>query len=147
INCGRIWRVIPKGAHPAMVKVKPDPALLEHANGWVRDTAQRMMVEHPDAKSARQLEKLLSSSKNSLARLHALWTLEGMGKMESSIALTALSDADRRVRATAVRLCEPYLVPATREEVLPDLLKLLDDREFEVKLQLAFTLSAVPDAR
>jgi len=117
INRGRIWRVIPKGAKPAIVKVKPDPALLEDANGWVRDTAQRMLVEHPDAKSARQLEKMLSSSKNPLARLHALWTLEGMGKMESSIALAALSDsAGRREMVMAVdgmdawnSLAQPYM--------------------------------------
>jgi mono/diheme cytochrome c family protein len=118
---------------------------LENPNGQIRDTAQRLMVEHPDAKTARQLEKMLASSKNPLARLHALWTIDGMGKMESSIALAALTDADSRVRAAAIRLCEPYLVPATRADVLPDLLKRVDDGAFDVRLQLALTLSAVPE--
>jgi mono/diheme cytochrome c family protein/glucose/arabinose dehydrogenase/HEAT repeat protein len=145
VNRGRIWRVIPTGSKSTSVKVKADPLMLEHPNGWVRDTAQRLMVEHPDPKTTRQLEKLASSSKNPLARMHALWTLEGMGKMESSIALTALADADANVRATAVRLCEPYLVPASRPEVLPDLLKLADDPAFEVRLQFALSLSPVPE--
>src|SRR5439155_10638296 len=63
------------------------------------------------------------------------------------IATGALNDSDARVKAAAIRLCEPYLVPATREEVLPEILKLLDDQRFEVKLQLALSLSAVPDNR
>ena len=147
VNRGRIWRVVPKGSNPVKTIVKAEPAMLESGNGWVRDTAQRMMIEKPDAKTARQLEKMISSSKNPMARLHALWTLEGMGKMESSIATAALGDGDARVRAAAIRLCEPFLVPATREEVLPEILRLLDDQEFDVKLQLALTLSAVPDPR
>jgi mono/diheme cytochrome c family protein len=105
-----------------------------------------MMVERPDAKVARQLEKMVGGSKNAVARLHALWTLEGMGKMESGIALAALGDGDARVRAAGVRLCEPYLVPATREDVLPGILKLVDDPAAEVRLQLAFTLSSIPVA-
>src|ERR1051325_2973629 len=48
VNLGRIWRVVPKGAKAVAVKVKAEPAMLAHANGWVRDTAQRMMVERPD---------------------------------------------------------------------------------------------------
>jgi len=145
VNRGRIWRVVPKGANVKPVIVKGEPAMLENANGWVRDTAQRMMVEKPDAKTARQLEKMVSASKNPTARLHALWTLEGMGRMESSIAIAALGDGDARVRAAAIRLCEPFLVPATRGDVLPEILKVVQDSAFDVRLQVVLTLSAVPD--
>jgi mono/diheme cytochrome c family protein/glucose/arabinose dehydrogenase len=145
VNRGRIWRVAPKGAAAKPVIVKGEPAMLENANGWVRDTAQRMMVEKPDAKTARQLEKMISASKNPIARLQALWTLEGMGRMESSIAIAALGDSDARVRAAGVRLCEPFLVPATRADVLPEILKLEKDPNFNVRLQLLLTLSAVPE--
>src|SRR5258705_5192597 len=39
VNRGRIWRVAPKGSKPVVVKVKAEPAMLESANGWVRDCA------------------------------------------------------------------------------------------------------------
>jgi mono/diheme cytochrome c family protein/glucose/arabinose dehydrogenase len=146
INLGRIWKVIPKGVVPVPVKVRADPAFLSHPNGWVRDTAQRMMVEKPDAKLIRPLEKLAAISPNPIARLHALRTLEGMARLEMSTAISALHDPDSKIRATAIRLCEPFLIPATRPEVLPEILKLTDDPTFDVHLQLAFTLSPIPEA-
>src|SRR2546421_700693 len=69
----------------------------------------------------------------------------GMGRMEASIAIAALGDGDGRVRAAGVRLCEPFLVPATRADVLPEMLKLVEDADFDVRLQLVLTLSAVPE--
>ncbi len=47
---GRIWRIVPvKGERPAAVKVPAQTAprvqLLSHANGWVRDAAQRVLKD------------------------------------------------------------------------------------------------------
>ena len=50
--------------------------LLEHDNGWYRDTAQRLLVEREDTTAFRMLKNLVLDSPNQLARLHALWTLE-----------------------------------------------------------------------
>ena len=47
------------------------------------------------------------------ARLQALWTLEGMQRLEGNISVQALGDSDPMVRAAAIRLCEPLLIPAT----------------------------------
>ena len=44
-----------------------------------------------------------------LARLHALWTLEGLDAVTGPVLATALADGDRRVRSAAVRIAEPRL--------------------------------------
>ena len=53
---------------------------LGDANGWVRDTAQRLLVEKRDPASALKLRAVaLDAERPPLARLHALWTLDGFG--------------------------------------------------------------------
>ena len=53
-------------------------AHLSHPNGWWRDTAQRMLIVKGDKSVVPALVKMAESSKNHLARLHAMWTLEGL---------------------------------------------------------------------
>ena len=154
VGLGRIYRVVPEGASPKPVTKLPRSGaplvdMLASPNGWVVDTAQRVLVEKRDLSAVMPLRKMATSGPNPVARVHALWALEGMGKMEPDIAVKAIGDADGKVRATAVRLCEPTLyVPATRAQVLPALLKLANDPSADVRLQLALTLGpiAAPDA-
>ncbi|HZK81526.1 MAG TPA: c-type cytochrome [Humisphaera sp.] len=149
IHRGRIYRVVPDGATLKFPQLPKDSLalveLLGHPNGWMRDMAQRLVVEKNDGKIVAPLERMVASNPNPLARLHALWTLEGMGRLEPNVILKATADADRNVRIAAIRLCEPLLVPATRLTAMPTLLKLLDDPDPAVQLQLALTLGGVPD--
>lgn len=149
IGHGRIWRIAPKGSKPKFVKIPGTAAetapLLAHPNGWVRDTAQRVLIERNEKGTDAQVRKLLRTTDNPLGRLHALWTLDGLGKLEIETVVKSLSDDDARVRAAAVRLSEPFLVPLTRPEVMPDLLKLESDPAADVQLQLALTLSGIAD--
>jgi mono/diheme cytochrome c family protein len=151
IHMGRIYRVVTEGATPRPVKFPKDgPGLVQdlaHSSGWVRDMAQRLLVEKSDAKVVPLLETMAAGHSNPLARLHALYTLEGMGRLDGAVALKATADADPHVRVAAIRLSEPLLVPATRAQALPEILKLLSDTQPDVQLQLALTLSAVPDAQ
>jgi len=149
IHRGRIYRIVPDGAalkYPQFPKDSRALAeLLTHPNGPVRDMAQRLIVEKNDGEVVPLLERMVAANPNPLARLHALWTLEGMGRLDPDVILKATTDADRNVRVAAVRLSEPLLVPATRPQSMPALLKLLDDPDAGMQLQLALTLSAVPD--
>lgn len=96
---GRIWRIVhekaakrEKGSDGDLVK------MLGHPNGWQRNTAQRLLVERDeDIGDPNRFE-------TPLHRLHALWTLEGMGKLTSAHLQKAAKDADPRVRAAATRL-------------------------------------------
>ncbi len=141
-DMGRIWRIVPdKDSRPQVTKLPPTAegrvAALSHTNGWVRDTAQRLIVESAQQDAAPLLAALLSSKDSApLARLHALWTLDGLTALTPDLQRIALKDNDARVRAAAVRVAS--------RDVLPDLLPLASDRDSVVKAHLAIKLSAWP---
>ncbi|MBK1855852.1 discoidin domain-containing protein [Verrucomicrobiaceae bacterium 5K15] len=93
-------------------------AHLSHPNGWWRDTAQKLIILRSDRESVvPALEKLLSDGQSDLGRLHALWTLEGMGKLSPENVVTALKDTSSLVRSSAVRCAEPYLLSEKPEVI------------------------------
>jgi mono/diheme cytochrome c family protein len=141
VNHGRIWRIVPeKATQVAAVKVPAGTAarveLLRHPSGWVRDTAQRLLVESGDTAAVPALRQVLKSAgaTQALARLHALWTLEGLNALDADTLRTAIKDADPQVRAAGVRL-------ATLD-LLPDLMALTDEQEVIVQAHLAIRLGA-----
>ena len=103
VNMGRIWRVVPEGSTAKPVKAAKDVQLLTHANGWVRDTTQRLIVESGDVSTVPALKQMLQNE-NALARLHALWTLDGLAALTPDLLRSLLNDKDTHVRAAAVRL-------------------------------------------
>ena len=84
IHYGRIYRVVSNAKQPSALQHFADKspaalvARLSDANGWVRDTAQRLLVESGNRSVAPALVQVVQSSINPLARIHALWTLEGL---------------------------------------------------------------------
>ncbi len=152
INLGRIYRVVPEGINrPAMTLLTgADPAqlvsFLGHGNGWVRDTAQRLLVEKRDAAVAGALRTFATKSERPLGRLHALWTLEGLGQLDRPTLQHALGDPDPRLVAAGIRLSEPFLKqgdPALTDRVL----SLGTVTEPAVRLQLALSLGEVPSEK
>ena len=142
VNHGRIWRIVPeKATQVAAVKVPAGTAarveLLRHPSGWVRDTAQRLLVESGDATAVPALRQVLKTPgpAQALARLHALWTLEGLNALDADTLRTAIKDADPQVRAAGVRLATP--------DLLPDLIALTGEQEVIVQAHLAIRLGAV----
>ncbi len=144
---GRIWRIVPtKPSKPlATTRVPADTAarvaLLSHANGWVRDTAQRLIVESDKGDAAPALADLLRNAEASpLARLHALWTLDGLLALTPPLTRIALHDADAQLRVAAVRL-------ATRD-LAAELIAMATEKNALVSAHLAIKLSALnlPDA-
>jgi mono/diheme cytochrome c family protein len=74
---------------------------------------------------------------NELARLHALWSLEGLKAVDTALLTAALGDRSTEVRKAALRLSEPNLNdPALAARVIA----LADDDRIEVRRQLLFTL-------
>jgi putative membrane-bound dehydrogenase-like protein len=102
-NMGRIWRIVPEGSSAKPVKVSKDAKLLTHANGWVRDTAQRLIVESADASAVPALKELLQNE-SPIAREHALWTLDGLAAITPDLVKTALADPSEHVRAASARV-------------------------------------------
>jgi hypothetical protein len=82
---------------------------LSHPNGWWRDTAQRLIILRGDRSVVPALDQLARTGDNPLARLHALWTLDGLGALKRSVLAETFRDADPHVRAAAVRISEPLV--------------------------------------
>jgi glucose/arabinose dehydrogenase/mono/diheme cytochrome c family protein len=143
LEMGRIWRVVPVGSKALPKKLPEDTAKLVEAlgssEGWVRDTAQRLLVERNDETATAALAKLAKGAKNPLARIHAMWTLDGMGASSPEVITECLKHKEAKVRATAVRL-------ASRAQ-LPELMSLVKDPSSDVQIALAFQLSSYPESQ
>ena len=159
IGHGRIYRVVHVGANGAAAPMPRDArpqmsrdttaalvAHLSHPNGWWRDTAQQHLVQRADPKSEPLLVKLAKDLKADWrSRLHALWTLDGMGTMRADLALLAMRDAKAELRAAGLRLAESGLATGDQKLIKP-VLALAGDGNWQVRVQAAATLGALPDA-
>ena len=141
---GRIYRLAPKGfkppAPPKLGQASDEELVsqLENPNSWWRETAHRLIFEQQHPQAVEPLRKLLRNSPNPLARLHALWSLEGLEALTDDDLLLALSNAVAGLREHAVRLSEQRLV---KSSVLTDrVMALADDDDIRVRFQAAFTL-------
>ncbi len=145
---GRIWRIRPKTSKPAAPSPAPGKLegeslakRLEHANGWQRDTAQRLLVERQDRAAVPAL-KALGTSPSPVARVQALWTLEGLKSLDAATLKTAFADVSPRVREHAARLVE-----ARPDAFAAELANLADDADPRVRLRAAIALGKLGDER
>ena len=106
---GRIYRLIPKGgvaqSQRVVADLKPEELVEELAspNQWRRQTAQRLIVENNHLVTTAPLEEVVKTHPNAVARVQALWTLQGLGELGESVLLAALADADTRVIENAIQ--------------------------------------------
>jgi putative membrane-bound dehydrogenase-like protein len=148
---GRIWRLTPPGFKPP-----PPPRLgqasiarliecLENPNAWWRETAHRLLFERQDRAAVDPLRKLLQTSKSPLARLHALWSLQGLDSLANDDLLCALKDETASVREHAVRLAEPRM--AKTVPLVDRIVTLSHDPDVRVRFQVAFSLGEMSGER
>ena len=143
---GRIYRVVHEDFKPDRTKPnllnEPSSRLisyLSHPNGWWRDMAQQLLIVRNDQSVVPELKKTALSSTDHLARIHALWTLEGMNAIDKQTLLIAFADKDPQVRKTAVWISEIFI---TRNDkvVIDSLSKMKNDTSADVKVQLSLSL-------
>jgi mono/diheme cytochrome c family protein/glucose/arabinose dehydrogenase len=112
-NWGRIWRI----RHEATPLDRTRPRMyqesaaqlvehLRHANGWWRDTAQKLLVLRQDKSVAPALRAMAHGETNQLARIHALWTLEGLGALDGDLAREFMRSPDPQLRIQGIRASE-----------------------------------------
>ncbi|MBK9168501.1 MAG: c-type cytochrome [Bryobacterales bacterium] len=147
---GRIWRVV----HESQTSLRKadmananTAALVGHLsdkNLWWRLTAQRLLVDRQDAAAVPALEKVAAEGESPLGRIHALWTLDGYGKLSDDLVLRAMGDPHPAVREHGVRLSEARIMtPVLQQKVLA----LADDSDDRVQFRVAAVLSALPPER
>lgn len=148
-HAGRIYRIVHEGSEPyepAKLGEASSEELvdaLSHPNGWWRMTAQRLLVERSDRSVESVLQELAREDK-AVAKLHALWTLDGLGSLSSDLVRDALLDSEPNVREHALQLAEGLL---TEEELRREALRLAQDESAKVQLQAACILGSFPDQR
>jgi glucose/arabinose dehydrogenase/mono/diheme cytochrome c family protein len=112
---GRVWRLVHDtsklGPQPQMFRESPAQlvAHLAHPNGWWRDTAQKLLVLKQDRSVIGALQQIARSDENYLARLHAFWTVEGLGAADGALIREKLQDAHPQVRVAAIRVSESLI--------------------------------------
>jgi mono/diheme cytochrome c family protein/glucose/arabinose dehydrogenase len=149
IGHGRIWRLSFDGiardrTQPRMLAETPAQlvAHLSHANGWWRDTAQQLLVLKQEKTVVPALERLVRTSKNLLARFHALWTLEGLGALDAGLAREVLGDPEPRMRIQALRASET-LYKAGDRSFGNDYRALSKDKNTDVVIQAMLTMNVL----
>jgi len=153
VKRGRIWRIVygtgstNRGPKPSLGSATPAQLVqaLSHANGWWRDTAQRLLVERGETSVAPALKKLAASAPDWRTKLHALWTLDGLDAIDPESVERALSDPKAEVRASAVRLAERYL-PSGQASITKAVVLLAGDKNWNVRRQVAASIGELPAA-
>ncbi len=141
-----LYRIVPEGfkrPRPPRLGTAPTAelvALLEHPNGWHRDTASRLLYQRQGPAAVAPLKKLAAGSQSPQARMHALHALDGLKALDAATVLHGLRDPDSRVREHALRLAEPFESARGGRARLE---QMTDDPDLRVRYQLAFSLGAV----
>ncbi len=156
IGRGRIYRIVHEEMEPSGKPKLLDKSAEElidylgHPNGWYRNTAQKLIILKGDMDIVPKLKELARDNESfwtdnfgdrdyPIERIHALWTLEGLGVVDKELILEKLKDADPRVRITAIRLSEEFLKKED-QEIMQALAKLQKDSDINVVNQLVLSL-------
>ncbi len=145
-NRGRIYRIAPNGHRAASRPVLGEASaaalvpLLGHSNQWWRVTAQRLIVSRQD-RSVVGAVRQLSHGGSPLARLHALWTLRGLGALTEADVMAALEHPHAGLRENALQLAETLLPGSVRFRRA--LHAMAGDRDVRVRFQTALTLGEI----
>lgn len=144
---GRIWRVwhelSKKRPRPALDKAGNEQlaALLSDANSWWRLQAQRLLVDRKAVDVVPLLEEAARSSSNPYGRIHALWTLDGLGALKDGLVAGAMKDTHAVVRRHGIRLA------ALRPSLQGTLVAMAGDADSKVRYEAALALAALPEEK
>lgn len=150
---GRIYRITHKSAPSGF---QPGEALLdtsdlnslvsklESDNIWWRRNAQRLLIDLNHRESISLIEELVRSTKLPEAKVHGLWTLEGLNASSEVLLQRALTDQHAGVRENALRILErnPEMLKASWSYIN----QMAGDPDPGVALQLLATLGNYPQS-
>lgn len=113
LGMGRIWRVRHAGGKAerdfpnlALASDAELVSALGNPNGWVRDTAQRLLLAR-DGDLTKALSEValsaLASSDNTIAALHAVWALQGRGELQRDLVVALAGSGRPALQIQALR--------------------------------------------
>ncbi|MBD5779731.1 c-type cytochrome [Pelagicoccus sp. NFK12] len=122
VGLGRIYRIVHESDDksregPELANLPPTELVpyLAHQNGWVRDTAQRLIVDS-QSQAPELLQSLVKSTAigSELGRIHALWTLEGLGAIDLDTLAFAYQKGSGWIQTNVLRISNPLLNAAKK---------------------------------
>jgi len=147
ISYGRVWRLGYQGMQrdttkPRMFQETAAQLVthLTHPNGWWRDTAQQQLVLRQDKSVIPALKTMAASNPNKLARIHALWTLEGLGGLDAGLVRSFMKDSDPQLRQQGIRVSEILYKAGGDQSFAADYKTLAMDADTNVSIQALQTM-------
>lgn len=88
LNCGRIYKVVPKGYTQKPSPIIPDDKqLVENLASeisWKRSKAQQLLIDRKAIGMTPAIRELIKNTDNEATKIHGLWTLEGLNQIKFS---------------------------------------------------------------
>ncbi len=148
---GRMYRIVQKdyAYHPPVFPGRVTSSelfdLLDHPNGWHRDTASRLILEKKPQDTETGLHQFLKRAATPWGKIHALNLLVTLGILHPQEISTAIQDTHPAVRVHGIRVSESILRSKNPTlKLMEELTALAIDKEPEVRIQLAHTASYLP---
>ncbi len=149
---GRIYRIVPRGAAAPswMGRTRLSSAPVDELvrrlgdpNIWWRRHAQRLLVDRKPVGADGPLIALATAGESAVGRVHALWTLDGLGQLTDDAIVRALKDSTAGVRENAIRLVEKRLATNPSSALVSPLVAMKGEADPKVRFQLLLTLGFV----
>ena len=148
---GRIWRVrhtsMKRRLVPDLTRVATSDLSrhLDAPNTWEARAARFQMIDRKAVALAPKLKELAESGGGGELRINALWTLEGLSKVDLATLRKLAGDADRSIRREAARVAGNLPFPSEQKVAL--FAPLTDDPDPQVRAGVLRALGAVQGAR
>jgi putative membrane-bound dehydrogenase-like protein len=162
---GRVYRIFPKNRNNQRwqwsktltnVDIKELVSLLKSPNIWYRRTAQRLLLDRKNPEIIPLLQEMVKENESPESVVHALWTLQGLGELQSeeeSLAL-ALKNENAGVRENAIKIVETLFSTLPIGEgkggannLITNIINLKNDPSPKVRYQLLCTLGFLNDEK
>ncbi|WP_395746233.1 PVC-type heme-binding CxxCH protein [Prosthecobacter sp.] len=99
-DLGRIYRIAKTGSPKSGAAIPNPTEAMASSNGWMRDTAQRLLIERNETAAVPELKKLLGAAP--AVRIQAAFTLMQLGGMSADDVFALIRPLSPQVRATAL---------------------------------------------
>lgn len=140
LNCGRIYRIVPKGNSPRILPIPIVPekllALLDHPDGAISDMAQQLIVDHHFTILVPSLKERLRHTDHLTGLIHTLWTLEGLGALQAEDLLPLLHLQLPAIRQVALWTIPSIATPENIGRITAELLPMVKDTDVAPSLAL-----------
>ncbi|MDQ3290494.1 MAG: dehydrogenase, partial [Bacteroidota bacterium] len=147
LNCGRIYKIVPVNKTSRVVTLSKNPdqlvSFLSHPNGWVRDKAQQMIIDNKFTQTIPRLRQAVKEKNNPLLVMHALWTLEGLGALQTEEVVNLLKEPTWAIRMQALSVMPSVITKTTYKSYLPVLENFVTQKDTLAAPYVAFLVSSI----